>query len=139
MNEISAGVVIFREDSKLLFLLLYYPSGHWDFVKGKIEKNENTHQTVIREAKEETGITDLDFVDDFEESVEYDFQYEGELIHKKVIFFLAKTSIEKIKISYEHLDYVWLEFEDALEKTTFQNARSVLSRANQLLVERLQL
>jgi len=137
MNEISAGVVIFREDSKLLFLLLYYPSGHWDFVKGKIEENENTHQTVVRETKEETGITDLDFVDDFEESIEYDFQYEGELIHKKVIFFLAKTSIEKIKISHEHLDYVWLEFEDALEKTTYQNARSVLSRANQLLVERL--
>jgi len=137
MNEVSAGVVIFREDSKLLFLLLYYPSGHWDFVKGKIEENENTHQTVIRETKEETGITDLDFVDDFEESIEYDFQYEGELIHKKVIFFLAKTSIEKIKISHEHLDYVWLEFEDALEKTTYQNARSVLSRANQLLVERL--
>ena len=137
MNEISAGVVIFREDSKLLFLLLYYPSGHWDFVKGKIEENENTHQTVVRETKEETGITDLDFVDGFEESIEYDFQYEGELIHKKVIFFLAKTSIEKIKISHEHLDYVWLEFEDALEKTTYQNARSVLSRANQLLVERL--
>ncbi|MEE8181417.1 MAG: NUDIX domain-containing protein [Nitrosopumilaceae archaeon] len=137
MNEISAGVVIFREDSKLLFLLLYYPSGHWDFVKGKIEEKENTHQTVVRETKEETGITDLDFVDGFEESIEYDFQYEGELIHKKVIFFLAKTSIEKIKISHEHLDYVWLEFEDALEKTTYQNARSVLSRANQLLVERL--
>ena len=137
MNEISAGVVIFREDSKLLFLLLYYPSGHWDFVKGKIEEKENTRQTVIRETKEETGITDLDFVDGFEESIEYDFQYDGELIHKKVIFFLAKTSIEKIKISHEHLDYVWLEFEDALEKTTYQNARSVLSRANQLLVERL--
>lgn len=137
MNEISAGVVIFREDSKLLFLLLYYPSGHWDFVKGKIEENENTHQTVVRETKEETGITDLDFVDGFEESIEYDFQYDGELIHKKVIFFLAKTSIEKIKISHEHLDYVWLEFEDALEKTTYQNARSVLSIANQLLVERL--
>ena len=137
MNEVSAGVVIFREDSKLLFLLLYYPSGHWDFVKGKIEENENTHQTVVRETKEETGITDLDFVDGFEESIEYDFRYEGELIHKKVIFFLAKTSIEKIKISHEHLDYVWLEFEDALEKTTYKNARSVLSRANQLLVERL--
>ncbi len=137
MNEISAGVVIFRENSKLLFLLLYYPSGHWDFVKGKIEENENTLQTVARETKEETGITDLNFVDGFEESIEYDFRYEGELIHKKVIFFLAKTSIEKIKISHEHLDYVWLEFEDALEKTTYQNARSVLSRANQLLVERL--
>ncbi len=136
MNEISAGAVIFRKNSRLQFLLLHYPSGHWDFVKGKIEVNENPHQTTIREAKEETGIADLDFVNGFEESVEYEFQYDGELIHKKVIFFLAKTNTVEIKISHEHLDFVWLEFKEALEKTTYRNARSVLSKANQLL-ERL--
>ena len=136
MNEISAGAVIFRKNSRLQFLLLHYPSGHWDFVKGKIEVNENPHQTTIREAKEETGITDLDFVNGFEESVEYEFQYDGELIHKKVIFFLAKTNAVEIKISHEHLDFVWLEFKEALEKITYRNARSVLSKANQLL-ERL--
>ncbi len=136
MNEISAGAVIFRKNSRLQFLLLHYPSGHWDFVKGKIEVNENPHQTTIRETKEETGITDLDFVNGFEESVEYEFQYDGELIHKKVIFFLAKTNAVEIKISYEHLDFVWLEFKEALEKITYRNARSVLSKANQLL-ERL--
>ena len=58
IEEISAGVVIFRrENSRILFLLLHYPSGHWDFVKGKIEKGETFHQTAIRETKEETGIT----------------------------------------------------------------------------------
>ncbi len=136
MNEISAGAVIFRKKSRLQFLLLHYPSGHWDFVKGKIEVNENPNQTTIRETKEETGITDLDFVNGFEESVEYEFQYDGELIHKKVIFFLAKTNAVEIKISHEHLDFVWLEFKEALEKITYRNARSVLSKANQLL-ERL--
>jgi len=73
LNEISAGAVIFRKNSRLQFLLLHYPSGHWDFVKGKIEVNENPNQTTIRETKEETGITDLDFVNGFEESVEYEF------------------------------------------------------------------
>ena len=136
MNEISAGAVIFRKNSRLQFLLLHYPSGHWDFVKGKIEVNESPNQTTIRETKEETGITDLDFVNGFEESVEYEFQYDGELIHKKVIFFLAKTNAVEIKISHEHLDFVWLEFKEALEKITYRNARSVLSKANQLL-ERL--
>ncbi len=136
MNEISAGAVIFRKNSRLQFLLLHYPSGHWDFVKGKIEANENPNQTTIRETREETGITDLDFVNGFEESVEYEFQYDGELIHKKVIFFLAKTNAVEIKISHEHLDFVWLEFKEALEKITYRNARSVLSKANQLL-ERL--
>lgn len=137
MNEKSAGAVIFRNfHERIVFLLLHYPSGHWDFVKGKIEKNENPRQTVVREAKEETGISDLSFIDKFEERIEYDFQFEGELIHKKVIFFLAKTNTEKITISHEHVDYVWLEYKNALKKITYENAKSVLSKANQLLAKR---
>jgi len=34
---------------------------------------------------------DLNFVEGFEENIEYDFQFEGELIHKKVVFYLAKN------------------------------------------------
>ncbi len=134
INEKSAGAVIFRkEQNGALFLLLHYPSGHWDFVKGKIEPEENLRQTILRETQEETGITDLDFLDGFEESVEYDFQYDGKLIHKKVIFYLAKTNTKKITISHEHLDFVWLDFEKAFEKTTYQNAKLILSKANQLI------
>ena len=71
----SAGIVLFRNDSdKNEFLLLNYPQGHWDFVKGKIERNETPHETALRETKEETGITNIEFVDEFEESVEYDFK-----------------------------------------------------------------
>ncbi len=136
MNEKSSGTVIFRDTSEgIVFLLLHYPSGHWDFVKGKMEKGENPLNTVIREAKEETGISDLNFVDGFEENIEYDFQFEGELIHKKVVFYLAKTNTEKITISHEHLDFVWLDYKSALEKTTYQNAKSALSKANQLLLK----
>lgn len=134
MNEKSSGTVIFRDTPEgIVFLLLHYPSGHWDFVKGKMEKGENPLDTVVREAKEETGISDLNFVDGFEENIEYDFQFEGELIHKKVVFYLAKTNTEKITISHEHLDFVWLDYKSAFEKITYQNAKSVLSKANQLL------
>ena len=136
MNEKSAGAVIFRETSNgILYLLLHYPSGHWDFVKGKIEKNENPIQTVVREAKEETGISDLSFIEGFEENIEYEFQFEGELIHKKVVFYLAKTVSQEITISHEHLDFVWLDYNKALEKTTYENAKVVLSKANQLLAK----
>ena len=134
MNEKSSGTVIFRDTPEgIVFLLLHYPSGHWDFVKGKMETGENPLDTVVRETKEETGISDLNFVEGFEENIEYDFQFEGELIHKKVVFYLAKTNTEKITISHEHLDFVWLDYKSAFEKTTYQNAKSVLSKANQLL------
>ena len=134
MKEKSAGTVVYNEtDNGRRFLLLHYPSGHWDFVKGKMEKGENPIQTVIRETFEETGITDLKFVDGFEENIEYNFQFEGTAIHKTVVFFLAKTNTNKVTISHEHLDYLWLDFEKAITKITFENARRVLSKANQLL------
>jgi 8-oxo-dGTP pyrophosphatase MutT (NUDIX family) len=130
----SAGIVLFRNDSdKNEFLLLNYPQGHWDFVKGKIEQNETSHETALRETKEETGITNIEFVDGFEESVEYDFRFKKEDIHKKVIFFLAKTNEKNIKLSHEHNDYLWLEYNDALKKTTFENAKNVLTKANEFL------
>ena len=138
IEETSAGIVLFRkENSKILFLLLHYPSGHWDFVKGKMEKGETTHQTAIRETLEETGIADIVFLDDFEEWVEYNFQFQGELVHKRVVFFLAETKTKEVSISHEHLDYTWMDYQTAMEKTTFDNAKLILSKSKSLLTKTL--
>ena len=138
IEETSAGIVLFRrEGSKKLFLLLHYPSGHWDFIKGKIERDESMHQAAVRETKEEKGITDITFSENFEEWIEYNFQHHGELIHKKVVFFLAETKTEDVRISHEHLGYIWMDFTSAMEKTTFDNAKTVLTRAQMLLTNTL--
>ena len=138
IEETSAGIVLVRkENGKNLFLLLHYPSGHWDFVKGKMEEGESTHETAIRETKEETGITDITFLDNFEEWIEYNFQYQGELVHKKVVFFLGETSTREVTISHEHLDFTWMDYNTAMEKTTFRNAKTVLTKAQSLLAKTL--
>ena len=138
IEETSAGIVLFRkEESKKLFLLLHYPSGHWDFVKGKMEKGESTHQTAIREAKEETSITDITFIENFEEWIGYNFKHQGELVQKKVVFFLAETKTQEVKISHEHSDYTWMDYNTAMEKTTFGNAKTVLRKAQELISETL--
>lgn len=132
-KERSAGVVVcMKKPDGNRFLLLNYPTGHWDFVKGKIEQGETLHQTAVRETKEETGISDLEFVEGFEEKINYNFQFEGELIQKEVVFFLAKTKTHTVNVSHEHLDYTWLDYENALEKVTYQNAKNILSKANKL-------
>ena len=134
IEETSAGIVLFRkEGSKKLFLLLHYPSGHWDFVKGKMEQGESTHQTAIRETKEETGITDITFIENFEEWIQYNFKYQGELVQKKVVFFLAETKTKEVKISHEHSGYTWMDYNSSIEKTTFDNAKTVLTKAEKLL------
>ena len=134
IKETSAGIVLYRkENTKKLFLLLHYPSGHWDFVKGKMEKNETTHETAIRETKEETGITDIVFAENFEEWIEYNFKYQGKLVQKKVVFFLAETKTKEIKISHEHSGYTWMDYNLSMEKITFDNAKIVITKAQKLL------
>ena len=132
----SVGIVLFRNASnKNEFLLLEYPQGHWDFIKGKVEQGETPHETASRETKEETGISDIEFIDGFEESVDYNFRFKNEDIHKTVVFFLAKTNEKKISLSNEHNDFIWLEYDDALKKTTFRNAKNVLSKTNEFLLK----
>jgi 8-oxo-dGTP pyrophosphatase MutT (NUDIX family) len=138
IKETSAGIVLYRkEKGEKLFLLLHYPSGHWDFVKGKMEKGETTQQTAIRETKEETGIIDITFVENFEEWIEYNFKYKGELVQKKVVFFLAETKTKNVKISHEHSGYTWMDYNTSMEKTTFDNAKTVLTKAQRLLSKTL--
>lgn len=132
--ERSAGILLYRELAmKKFFLLLHYPSGHWDFVKGRIEKNEDEKQAAIRETREETGITDVEFIDGFEEKIHYTYQFFGKIVQKEVVFFLGKTKTEEIKLSDEHIDHIWLEFDDAFSKTTYQNAKSLLQKSKPLI------
>ena len=64
--EKSAGAIIFRkEEGNLCYLLLHYQSGHWDSLKGHIEKEESMEETVRREVEEETGIKDIKIIPSF--------------------------------------------------------------------------
>lgn len=138
IEETSAGILLFRrEGTQLLFLLLHYPSGHWDFVKGKMEKGESAHETSIRETKEETGITDITFVENFEEWIQYNFQFEKELVNKKVVFFLAETDTKNVVISHEHTGYTWMNYNDSMEKITFDNAKTILTKAYSVISKTL--
>jgi bis(5'-nucleosidyl)-tetraphosphatase len=132
-EEVSAGIILFNEIEDKEFLLLNYPSKHWDFVKGKMEKDETAHETALRETKEETGISDVEFIDGFKEEIEYYFYADNQEIHKKVIFFLGKTKTKDIILSHEHLDFIWLNFDNALEKITYKNAKNLLKKSRKFL------
>ena len=132
-EEVSAGIILFNDNKSRKFLLLNYPSKHWDFVKGKMENGETTHETALRETKEETGISDVEFLDGFEEEIEYYFRAENQDIHKKVIFFLGKTKTLDIILSHEHLDFIWLDYDNALNKITYENAKNLLKKSKEFL------
>ncbi len=98
-----------------------------------MEKNEKEEMTAAREIKEETGIQDIEFVDDFREVMTYFYKRGEETIHKEVIFFLAQSATEEVTISKEHIGYAWLGYDNAFKKLTFNNAKELLRKADDFL------
>jgi len=139
--EKSVGAVVFRrEDNKIYYLLLHYPSifhrakrNYWDFPKGHIERGEEPEVTVKREVKEETGLKDIKFIEGFKETIKYFFKFEGKNILKFVTFLLAETKEKEVKISWEHIGFKWLLYEEAIEHLSFKNAKEILKKANDFL------
>ncbi len=134
LGEKSCGAIVYlKKGSETLYLMLHYEAGHWDFVKGNVEANETEKETVVRELREETGITDAHFIEGFKQKIEYYYRRQGETVHKEVIFFLMETNTETITISFEHIGSIWLDYAQAMKKLTFKNARELLNKANDFL------
>ena len=144
--ETSVGAVVFRTmEKKRLYLLLHYPSGHFDFAKGHIEAGETEEMTLRRETEEESGIKDLEV---FPHRVSISYFYvakgterekrlkkgQGVWIFKEVHFYPAETKTETVTISHEHQGHVWETYEPALKKVTFDNAKRVLRETEEYLL-----
>lgn len=134
LEERSAGAVLFRlEDREPIYLILHYHAGHWDFPKGNIEQGEDELSTVKREVREETCIDDVEFIQGFRKMVDYMYRRAGRLVHKVVVFYLAKTSKYEVKLSYEHNDYRWGRFDVILNLLTYSNSKIILRDADTFL------
>lgn len=144
--EVSVGAVIFRRTShRIEYLLLRYPHGHWDYVKGHIEAGETQEETLRRETQEESGIANMNVVRGFRKHTRYFYTAKGtELVKRKqsgkgiwifktVYFYLAEAIDSEISISDEHIGFAWLPFEEASTKLTFPAAKSILETADVFL------
>jgi len=57
----SCGAVILRETPEGVRVLMLRVFRHWDFPKGLMEAGESPRETALREVREESGITTLEF------------------------------------------------------------------------------
>ena len=146
--EKSAGAVVFfwAPGGKIEYLLLEHRAGHWKFPKGLIEKGEKLEVTAKRECCEETGLGELELVFGFKETeryffkVKYDYQVKergykiGQTLLKFVTYFLAESKSKDVKLSFEHENYGWFDYESATGKLKkSKSSQEILKKADEFL------
>lgn len=111
----SCGAVILRETPDGLRVLMLRVFRHWDFPKGLMEAGETPKQTALREVREESGITALEFPWG---NVHIDT---GPYSRGKVArYYLARTKVAKVELlpspdtgRPEHSEYRWVSIAQA--------------------------
>ncbi|MBI2625600.1 NUDIX domain-containing protein [Candidatus Parcubacteria bacterium] len=138
--ERSAGAVIFREEGgQRLYLLLQYGKikgggFHWDFPKGHLDKGETTEAAIRREVAEETGLAEIEFISDFRDTLLLFFRNpDGKTVLKFVAFRVARARTAEVRISSEHIGFVWLPFPEAFARITYKNSKNLLTHVDQFL------
>jgi nucleoside triphosphatase len=111
--EPTVGAFIFNTNGELLLLKSHKWPGKYVVPGGHVELGERIEETVIREAKEETGLDvyDLEFIN-FQQFI-YDSAFWKQ---RHFIFFdyACKTEDIKVILNDEAEEFVWINPREAL-------------------------
>lgn len=129
--EKSCGAVIYTyAEGVRLYLIEQMKGGHFSMCKGHTEGSETEEETARREIREETGLT-VPLNTDFRREIWYS-PYEG--CRKKVVFFLAESKGQETAVQPEEVRRIlWLPYEAALARLSFEDEHSVLEDAEKYL------
>ena len=114
--QLSAGIIVVRQENNHWLYLLLRAYNYWDFPKGLVEEGETPFEAARRETFEETGIQDLFFRwgKVFRETEPYN---NGRKIAR---YYLAETPGSAVTFSVnpeigrpEHHEYRWVEVNEA--------------------------
>ena len=132
----SYGIIPVRKSNESFeVLLVQHHKGHWSMPKGHPEEGETPVDTAKRELFEETGLEVVVLYEAHVFQERYQFKYGALLVDKTVEYYLAEVS-GTLKVQQEEVKQAsWLSFVEAEKIATFQEARSLLNKVKQVLLD----
>jgi 8-oxo-dGTP pyrophosphatase MutT (NUDIX family) len=127
----GSGVVVYvLEQAEPHFLLIRSRRDRsWGFPKGHLLEGEELLKGAMRELWEETGIREVALMPGFTEHVTYRVNRGGRFRQKTVTYFLGRVETPAVRLSEEHSEHCWAVVEDARKILTFENLRTLVTRA----------
>jgi len=129
--------VYFQKAKEVEFLLLKRNKNKlyehlWQGVAGKIEKDEKAWETAVRELKEETGLAPKKmFVTDH---VSCFYEKHKDRMNLVPVFGIEVDS-KDVTLSDEHIDYKWLDFEEAFDTLIWNGQKQGLKTVYNMLLK----
>jgi len=128
--------VLKEKEWKFLILRLDTKDDHWSFPKGHHEGEETAKETAIRELKEETAITEIEFLDFPLIHEEYEIIHHGVTKLKVNEYFVGLTKEINVTIQKDEVfEYMWATYEEAMGKFNYKTRKEVLAQAKKYLDE----
>lgn len=129
-TPVAATAAFVEHDGKYLVIKrnLDPQKGAWDLPGGFAEYDETGFGVIEREIKEETGLTNLDFV----EILTVQPSNYGDLEKVLTTVYVLKSPSKDIQLSSENSEYAWLPLEE-IDDLAFEDTK----RALKILKERM--
>ena len=123
------GVVIYR--GKILTLYKSYKNRYegWVLPKGTVEEGEESHETALREVKEEAGVQAS--IIKYVGKSQYSFNIQNDVVEKDVHWFLMSANSYHSRPQREEyfVDSGYYKFHEAYHLLKFSNERQILEMA----------
>lgn len=121
----SAGGVIINGFNEVV--IVFTDTKSWQFPKGTVEKGEEYLETAIREIKEETGLTDFEYV---KELPVYNrvSTHEDDTI-RYIHYFLFRTKKQALNPSFEVTDCKWVPIDEVEKELTYDEDKKFIINA----------
>jgi bis(5'-nucleosidyl)-tetraphosphatase len=127
----GSGVVVYylKHDEPRFLLIRSRRDRSWGFPKGHLIDGEDLLSGAMRELWEETGIREVSLIPDFAEHITYRVNRAGKARQKTVTYFLGRVETVAVRLSEEHSEHRWAVVEEARKLLTFDNLRTLVTRA----------
>lgn len=131
IQKIVLAGVVFNKEGKALILQRnqnedIYP-GMWELPSGKREFFESSHDTLVREIKEEAGL-DIEVIQPCS-VFEYKIEKPDEIRDSTQINFIVTSNTSEVKLSEEHQNYAWISKDEINKYGTSDETKRVIQQA----------
>ncbi len=139
-KETLVGAVVYaNHDGEIYVALVHDVFGHWTLTKGKIENGESEKDCLVREAKEELGLS-VEVKEKLGENTYGTFHPEKGKLRKHVIYYLAEAPFQELTLENKEekggLDDVqWFKLSDILGLNFYDDILPIITKAINLLIK----